>query len=734
MAVGKGRRTGGLAGIALVVLIGITLSFFGFRALLDTVKAERRANLERELSQAQHEIEERIGEHGLLLKALRAQLAGRFPPERAEFRRVVGRFQPLFSDLLAVTWAIRDPSAPEPGASDIMVVVPEKLTAPPAAVADAVRPVPPGAQPPTPGDVVGPDPALGLSRQNPLVEACANGMGAVEPVFAHAGHRLEGGSAPASALVLHVPVFADDDSGRRENDDRCASTVGFLGVVFATDHLLSNDQPDTIARFADLYLVTEVPSGRRIVASLPSADDGHATRPLTTPEAVADRAALARGMNLGGGRWVLYAVDPMAGSLEPLAGGPLAVLAVGLLLTLLLALHLYREGVAKKKLQIEACARRSISRRLRESEERFRLALKHSRVALFSLDQDLRIQWAYNPGIVFSTDSVVRKTHADINTPEDASLFERIERRVMETGRSSRHEIRVTVGRYSLVFQLHVEPMYDEDDALCGVICAAIDVTQSWQIKSALAAAHLKAERASREKSRFLAGASHDLRQPFQAMGLFRHLLETRLTDPEALELTRKLGGAINAGEALLSALLDTSALESGKVQPKIQDISLRPLAERLGHEIAPQAAAKGLEFRLRVPEAVVRSDPVLLERMLRNLLVNALRYTQEGGILLGARRRGDRVSVEVWDTGCGIAKDQLDLIFEDFYRCGTDERNSGQGLGLGLSTVRRMSQILDLPVKVESRLGRGTMFSISVPLAGQGEKEEEPPRAAAVG
>jgi signal transduction histidine kinase len=120
-----------------------------------------------------------------------------------------------------------------------------------------------------------------------------------------------------------------------------------------------------------------------------------------------------------------------------------------------------------------------------------------------------------------------------------------------------------------------------------------------------------------------------------------------------------------------------------------------------------------------------VQSDPILLERMVRNLLVNALRYTTEGRILLGCRRRSDadggfRLSIEVWDTGPGIAEAEMAAIFEDFYRCGTDQRDSGRGLGLGLSIVRRMSQMLDHPVTVRSQVGRGTVFAVSVPLVEQ--------------
>ncbi|MBF0334847.1 MAG: HAMP domain-containing protein, partial [Alphaproteobacteria bacterium] len=204
------------------------------------------------------------------------------------------------------------------------------------------------------------------------------------------------------------------------------------------------------------------------------------------------------------------------------------------------------------------------------------------------------------------------------------------------------------------------------------------------------------AERANQAKSRFLAAASHDLRQPFQAMRLFHDLLRARLAGRPEETITVKLGEAMAAGESLLTALLDVSTLEAGVVRVEKGRVALAPLLARLMREFEGQAQAAGLALRLAgAPDAMCRSDPVLLERMLRNLLLNAIRYTRSGGVLAGIRRRDGAWSVEVWDTGIGIPADKLADIFEDFYQVENDERDRALGLGLGLSVVWRMSRML---------------------------------------
>lgn len=233
-----------------------------------------------------------------------------------------------------------------------------------------------------------------------------------------------------------------------------------------------------------------------------------------------------------------------------------------------------------------------------------------------------------------------------------------------------------------------------------------------------LEAAKLVAERASDAKSRFLAAASHDLRQPFQAMELYHHVLEGRVIEPESKQAVAALGSALAGGRDLLNALLHISTLEAGITVPRTVELDLRHMLAGLADEFASQAERQGLRFRMVPCSAMVVTDPVLFTRVVRNLLVNALRYTQSGGVLLGCRRLSGRVRVEVWDTGPGIPPERQAEIWEEFTQLGNAERDRSKGLGLGLAIVARTGKLLNHPVGVLSRPGKGSVFYIEVPLA----------------
>ncbi len=223
------------------------------------------------------------------------------------------------------------------------------------------------------------------------------------------------------------------------------------------------------------------------------------------------------------------------------------------------------------------------------------------------------------------------------------------------------------------------------------------------------------AETASRAKTRFLATASHDLRQPFQAMRLLYDVLLQRLDSRDgSMALVRKLGEAMTSSHRLLDNLLDFSTLESGGMVARVGEFAIGDVLERIEVEAATQAAAKGLELRLRTSGWAVRSDPVLLERMLRNLVSNAIRYTDRGGILIGCRPCGRDLLIGVWDTGRGIPADKLDLVFDDYNRLDADH----EGVGLGLAIVLGLGRLLGHEVMVRSRPGRGSMFAVRVARA----------------
>lgn len=231
------------------------------------------------------------------------------------------------------------------------------------------------------------------------------------------------------------------------------------------------------------------------------------------------------------------------------------------------------------------------------------------------------------------------------------------------------------------------------------------------------------AQQAVAAKSRFLAAASHDLRQPFQAMRFFHSVLADYATHPAAKRASDMLERALDAGEQLLSALLDISTLDAGTVQVRRQNFQLNPLLEQLAAEFRPETEAKGLRFRVRGPDLQVDSDPLLVSRIVRNLLANAVHYTRRGGVLVAVRRRGRNARLEIWDTGFGIPEGQLAEIFEEFHQLENPERDRSQGLGLGLAIVRRLARLLGTPVNVHSRLGRGSVFSVLLPLAGSSDR-----------
>jgi signal transduction histidine kinase/ActR/RegA family two-component response regulator len=244
-----------------------------------------------------------------------------------------------------------------------------------------------------------------------------------------------------------------------------------------------------------------------------------------------------------------------------------------------------------------------------------------------------------------------------------------------------------------------------------------MDVTERKRAEQALRRAKEAAERASAAKSRFLAAASHDLRQPLQALDLQRAVLARRVADPEVLQTVRELGLSVDVMRNTLDALLDLSQLETGAMRAEVGEFRLDELFRRIVSEFRGLAAERGLELRVVPSGTVVRSDPRLLERVLQNLVSNAVKYTRAGKVLLGGRRRGGLLRVEVWDTGIGIAPDQLEAVFEEFYQVANPARERRFGHGLGLSIVRAAAELLGHRLDVRSRAGRGSVFAVEVPF-----------------
>ena len=220
-------------------------------------------------------------------------------------------------------------------------------------------------------------------------------------------------------------------------------------------------------------------------------------------------------------------------------------------------------------------------------------------------------------------------------------------------------------------------------------------------------------EQANRDKSRFLAAASHDLRQPMHALGLFAASLEKSLADTPLQPTVIHMMRAVDALERSFGAMLDLSKLDAGVIEPNLQLFPIRDLFRQLHMQCAGQAEEAGLGLRFKPGGKIVTSDPQLLERVLANLIHNAIRYTRSGGIVVLARTRRNHISLEVWDTGIGIAEEELPKIFDEFYQVNNPGRDRTRGLGMGLAIVKRLVALMGHQLEVKSILGRGTVFRI---------------------
>jgi signal transduction histidine kinase/CheY-like chemotaxis protein len=262
-----------------------------------------------------------------------------------------------------------------------------------------------------------------------------------------------------------------------------------------------------------------------------------------------------------------------------------------------------------------------------------------------------------------------------------------------------------------------------------------LDLVEALKAKTADAErAKAKAEQADLAKSRFLAAASHDLRQPLHALGLFSATLRELELDQEQRAVVEQIYRNIDSLEALFDELLDISKLDAGYVHANPSHFAVQRLFDALDARYAPLAKEKGLFLRVRRSDQVLCSDPLLLERVLGNLVSNAIRYTTRGGVLVACRQRGQHAELGVWDTGIGVPREQQSRIFEEFFQIGNPERDRRKGLGLGLAIASRTARLLDTAIELRSELGRGSLFSLRVPLGDASAIEEPTSQAPASG
>lgn len=224
------------------------------------------------------------------------------------------------------------------------------------------------------------------------------------------------------------------------------------------------------------------------------------------------------------------------------------------------------------------------------------------------------------------------------------------------------------------------------------------------------------AEKASLAKSTFLAAASHDLRQPVHAIGLFVGALRGAALPPDAVRLVERIEESTIAMDGLFSGILDISKLDAGVVEVNPQTFAIQPVLDRICSDYGSEAQEKGITIAVHPGRSIVETDPILMERILRNLISNAVRHTNAGGrVVVGCRSRQDRLRVEIWDTGPGIPVLERERIFQEYFQLRNPERDRAMGLGLGLAIVRRLSDLLECPVELKSSPGRGSCFSVEI-------------------
>ncbi len=290
---------------------------------------------------------------------------------------------------------------------------------------------------------------------------------------------------------------------------------------------------------------------------------------------------------------------------------------------------------------------------------------------------------------------------------------------VLDSRTPIEREIETAAG---LFFARRILPYRTADNGVEGVVVTFTDITERKHAAQALEAARIKAEQADAAKSRFLAVASHDLRQPLQTLALIEGLLLSRTDlDERAAGLVTRLGQTVGAMTGMFNTLLDINQIEAGVIHPEPVSFPVQEMLGRLRDECALQARTQKLDLRLVDCRLWIHSDPRLLEQMIRNLISNALKYTTRGKVLIGCRRRGKALAIEVWDTGIGIAPGQLGAIFEAYHQIDNAARERARGLGLGLSIVDRLARLLDLGLSVRSSPAKGSVFTIEIPMVHAG-------------
>ncbi len=371
--------------------------------------------------------------------------------------------------------------------------------------------------------------------------------------------------------------------------------------------------------------------------------------------------------------------------------------------------------------------RRAIEQALLENEEKLKTLINAATedvVVLLNADLEMEIvNERAALGFGRPVEQLIGHPLGEFMPPEIAASRRDYARRVMESGRSARFEDQ-RAGRW---YDNNMCPVFDSRGKVQAVAVFARDITERRAMEEKLAQAKEAAEAASIAKSRFLAAANHDLRQPLQALRLLMEALSLHPLESSASELLLDMSGALKSMEGLLNALLDSSKLEAGSFQPRKRKFHIVPFLHHLRNQF--KATAQDAQKRIRVvpSDAVLFTDPALLGRILQNFVSNALRHARGPDILIGCRRSGQGRRIEVWDDGPGIPQGEQQKIFDEFYQLGNPARNAEQGLGLGLSIAKRMADLLNCRIGVRSAIGKGSVFFVEVPFSEASDEVLQP-------
>jgi len=378
-------------------------------------------------------------------------------------------------------------------------------------------------------------------------------------------------------------------------------------------------------------------------------------------------------------------------------------------------------------------------------------SLENINVGISVVDKDLHLvawnnryleMFNYPEGLIYAGRFVgdVLRYNAEQGFFGDHEIDKQVQKRLNHLNRGTKYNYERTLANGSVI-EFHGHPLPGG-----GFVTSYADITTHKQAADTLLraneileqrvtvrtqeleAAKADAEEANISKTRFLAAASHDLLQPLNAARLFTSALSKKIIDSEIRPLIDHLDSSLNAVEGLLDGLLEISKLDAGVLHPQTRDFSIDTLLRELDLEFTAIANNRGIGFKMIPSRAIIHSDPKLLRRVLQNFISNAIRYTEKGRVLLGCRKRHDHLEIQIWDTGYGISENKIEEIFIEFRQLGQNHNTNQKenGLGLGLAIVERVCRLLDHPLTVNSVLGKGSVFSVTIPLGTLDDKQAE--------